>query len=353
MSGYFGASLRALAAAGVDITLVYRESVPEAPFDEASLAFEGRRLHWADADGPREVLRALGDAEADVVLVASWNFRDYVRFARDVKRRRPETVTVMAMDNQWLETPKQWAGRLVASVYVARGFDAAFVPGDRQVAFAERMGFRDRPILQGLYCADDTVFGSGDRAQPESSFLYVGRMIPEVKGLETLIAAYQIYRDQVTDPWPLRLSGGGPLAGEFASVRGATVVGFSQPSDVARLMAQSGCLVLPSAFEPWGVVVHEAALSGLPLVLSSRVGAASAFLREGRNGYGFSAGSVTELAGQLTRIHHHTSGELRAMSEVSRELGGIWTTAEWAAKFAEDVAYLSRAATRDRADRTI
>ncbi len=42
---------------------------------------------------------------------------------------------------------------------------------------------------------------------------------------------------------------------------------------------------LLSRHEPWGVVVNEAAASGLPLLLSDRVGAAPDLLRDGENGF--------------------------------------------------------------------
>ena len=42
---------------------------------------------------------------------------------------------------------------------------------------------------------------------------------------------------------------------------------------------------LLSRHEPWGVAVNEAAASGLPLLLSDRVGAAADLLRDGENGF--------------------------------------------------------------------
>ena len=49
-------------------------------------------------------------------------------------------------------------------------------------------------------------------------------------------------------------------------------------------MSAADIFALLSAHEPWGVVVNEAAASGLPLVLSDRVGAAADLLRDGENG---------------------------------------------------------------------
>jgi glycosyltransferase involved in cell wall biosynthesis len=341
MSGYFDASLRALSAAGVDVTLVYREPESNAPFDPTAFGHGGRSISWADADGPGRALAGLSGLAPDVLLVSSWNFREYLKYARETKNQRPACLTVMGMDNQWLDTPRQWLGRAVAPWYVARGFDAAFVAGDRQVAFAERVGFRRRPIFQGLYCADDETFRLEKHPWDAPSFLYAGRLIPSIKGVETLLAAYRTYRAKVSEPWPLRIAGTGPLETALSETPGVILEGFAQPAALAAIMARSACLVLPSAFEPWGVVAHEAALTGLPLLLSSRVGAAAAFLREGRNGESFPAGSVDLLAARLLQIHHSPSERLEQMSLASRELAVTSTTSAWASKFVADADWLS------------
>ena len=38
-------------------------------------------------------------------------------------------------------------------------------------------------------------------------------------------------------------------------------------------------------FEPWGVVIHEAAAAGLPIIASHLCGATTAYVRDGVNGF--------------------------------------------------------------------
>ena len=45
---------------------------------------------------------------------------------------------------------------------------------------------------------------------------------------------------------------------------------------------------MPSKKEPWGVVLQEMAIAGLPLLTSQHVGAATMFLEEHENGLVFS-----------------------------------------------------------------
>jgi glycosyltransferase involved in cell wall biosynthesis len=54
-------------------------------------------------------------------------------------------------------------------------------------------------------------------------------------------------------------------------------------------------LVLPSDYEPWGVVVTEAAAAGLAVIASSVVGAAADVVEEGVNGRIFRRGDKEHL----------------------------------------------------------
>ena len=48
--------------------------------------------------------------------------------------------------------------------------------------------------------------------------------------------------------------------------------GFLQSESLARWYVHAGAFVLPSVSEPWGLVVNEAAASGLPLLVSISCG---------------------------------------------------------------------------------
>src|SRR2546423_15439767 len=62
--------------------------------------------------------------------------------------------------------------------------------------------------------------------------------------------------------------------------------GFVQPPDVARMMRDaSSCFVLTSHIEPFGVVVQEAAPSGLPILCMDFSGAVAGLVQVGHNGW--------------------------------------------------------------------
>jgi glycosyltransferase involved in cell wall biosynthesis len=129
--------------------------------------------------------------------------------------------------------------------------------------------------------------------------LSVGRAVPE-KGFDVLAAAC-----------------------ERAGVRLETVSGGLDEEALARRYVDADMFALLSRHEPWGVVVNEAAASGLPLVLSDRVGAAYDLLRDGQNGFLVPADDVDAAAAAIRKLADHA--ELRRrMGERSRELVSAW-----------------------------
>ena len=107
-------------------------------------------------------------------------------------------------------------------------------------------------------------------------------------------------------------------------------LGFVQVKDMPAVMEQCGVFVLPSSYEPWGVVVHEHACAGFPMVLSSAVGAGDRFLTETGNGFRFISGDAGTLSSMLRMTMLSTDAELLGMGRRSAELGAQWNPKEWA-----------------------
>ncbi|HEU0303420.1 MAG TPA: glycosyltransferase, partial [Gaiellaceae bacterium] len=103
----------------------------------------------------------------------------------------------------------------------------------------------------------------------------------------------------------------------------AELMGELPQDRVAEAYAAADVFALLSAHEPWGVVVNEAAATGLPLVLSERVGAAADLLRDGENGMLVPHGDVRATADAFRRLA--ADPELRRRYGArSRELVSAW-----------------------------
>jgi glycosyltransferase involved in cell wall biosynthesis len=110
---------------------------------------------------------------------------------------------------------------------------------------------------------------------------------------------------------------------ERAGVRPDLVIGGASEHELAQRYVDADVFALLSRHETWGVVVNEAAASGLPLVLSDRVGAAYDLLRDGENGFLVPADDVGAAADALRTLA--ADPELRRrMGERSRALVRGW-----------------------------
>jgi glycosyltransferase involved in cell wall biosynthesis len=178
------------------------------------------------------------------------------------------------------------------------------VPGDRLFPFPYEPDYRRVSSAFRSDCESAAhQFGLPSRRR---RILYSGRLVP-VKRVDLLIAAFQILADERPE-WDLVIAGDGPerdnlTAMVIPSLRDRVrFLGFiNGPDSLAAIYGASDILVLPSDYEPWGVVVTEAA-TRLALVCSSKVGAAPDLIEDHHNGLVFEAGSQTSLMTALREV---------------------------------------------------
>ena len=115
-------------------------------------------------------------------------------------------------------------------------------------------------------------------------------------------------------------------------------LGYKSPDEIQDYVKDAGCFVLPSVYEPWGVVVHEAALMGLPMLCSNRIQAATAYLKEDENGFAFDPLDEEEMAAAFSKMMRLSDEKLAEMGSESHRLGMSYTTADWAQRAMEFVA---------------
>lgn len=162
-------------------------------------------------------------------------------------------------------------------------------------------------------------------------FLYVGRLADE-KRVDLLIDAFgMIARNR--PEWDLVIVGAGPLEQDLHQrvrmdlrdrVHWLGAINVEQ--DIANIYRACDVFVLPSQFEPWGVVVVEAALAGLALVCSDVVGAAADLLVQDRNGALFLSRSSSALANAMALVS--ASNHIDAFKKHSMEVSREWLTAQ-------------------------
>lgn len=234
---------------------------------------------------------------------------------------------VSGSDNQWAGDWKDRIKALFGWWMYRRYFNYLWVPGNRQVEFACHIGYTAGNIIRNVYCADVDIYKQQYRQKIATkkeyprTIVFVGRFTA-VKGIDILIEAFKQANTE-TPGWKLVLVGAGDKEYTFDSNSGIETMGFMSTEDLAKNSLNWGVFCLPSHKEPWGVVVHEFAAAGLPLICSDRVGAADAFVRDGENGYIFKNGSVASLKEKLLAVMRKTDAELWKMAAKSAVIADV------------------------------
>jgi glycosyltransferase involved in cell wall biosynthesis len=137
--------------------------------------------------------------------------------------------------------------------------------------------------------------------------VFSGRIVRD-KRPEMLLDAFLQIADHRPE-WDLIFVGDGPLRAPLEkrvppSMKDRVVwCGFlDSQADVAAVYKASDVLVLPSDYEPWALVVNEAAAAGMAIVASSVVGAAAELVRDGVNGRVFPPGDSHALTDCLLDV---------------------------------------------------
>jgi glycosyltransferase involved in cell wall biosynthesis len=71
---------------------------------------------------------------------------------------------------------------------------------------------------------------------------------------------------------------------------------------ISAICRASDVLCLPSDYEPWALVINEAAAAGQAIVASQVVGAAAELVRDGLNGRVFPTGDLKALVATLFEV---------------------------------------------------
>lgn len=101
-------------------------------------------------------------------------------------------------------------------------------------------------------------------------------------------------------------------------------LGFVNQSGLPQVYCSSDLMVLPSEYEPFGVVVNEAMLCQCPVIVSDRVGAHVDLVRENETGFTYPCGDLDALAGVLRKAFE-SRDHLKQMGNVARARMSEWS----------------------------
>ncbi|MFH6769535.1 glycosyltransferase family 4 protein [Gaetbulibacter aquiaggeris] len=232
-----------------------------------------------------QLYRKILEINPKLIVVAGWFIKDFVGVAKKINKTLNIPV-VSYSDTQWRNNWKQKLNCLISPWHLKKAFSHIWVAGIYQYEYARKLRFEKNQIIYNSLSCDIKLFQNVSFEQKTSdypkNFLFIGRFVP-VKGLHLLMDAWQ----QISDKkgWTLTLVGDGPLKTHYQNEESVIVKNFMPQTQLIKEIQQSGCFILPSVFEPWALVIHEAAAAGLPIIATDVCGATPHFVINGFNGY--------------------------------------------------------------------
>ena len=186
------------------------------------------------------------------------------------------------------------------------------------------------------FCAQDReIMRSAARTRwgmsaNERIVLFVGRLEAH-KGLEELLSAFACAVDE-EDDLRLAIVGDGSLRPRIEAVAANAdgriiYLGRLSSDDVLHAYLAADLLVLPSLFEPWGLVVNEAMACGLPVIVSDRVGCGEDLVRHGETGLVVRADREAELTSAILQLARDAPAR-HEMRQAAETLISNWTLAD-------------------------
>jgi glycosyltransferase involved in cell wall biosynthesis len=331
LADYFLACLKKLKEMyDVEIHVIHWPVNREAPF-----AFDfpkGIKFYQKGSfSNKKDLAQKIDDISPDFIYCSGWMDKDYLAAA---KKYTKEIPVVIGLDTKWEGKARQYGAAIVSRLTISKIFTHCWVPGNQQKKYALKLGFKENEIMMGYYSADvdyfkaisEQIIETKNKKYPHR-FIYVGRYY-DFKGITDLWDAFIAWQKETKTDWELWCLG----TGDIPPINHPAIkhFGFIQPKDLKPYIEQTGVFIMPSRFEPWGVVLHEYTAAGFPVICSDKVGATEAFLRDGENGYIYPAGDIMALKKAIGKITLLNDEKMREMGSKSAKLAAQITPTKWA-----------------------
>lgn len=245
-------------------------------------------------------------------------------------------------DRTWRHFWRHWVKKLLYPLLFR--LPSRFLPGGtRQARYLGQYGVKQERMTIAQMTVDVCAirrFCSQDREAARSAararwgmsadariVLFVGRLEAS-KGLQELLSAFTCVVAEEKDLC-LAIAGDGSLRARVEAIAAKpdchiTYLGRLSGDDVLRSYLAADLLVLPSLFEPWGLVINEAMACGLPVIVSDRVGCVDDLVRPGETGLIVGAGREIDLASAIRQLARDEPAR-RHMGQAAERLISNWT----------------------------
>ena len=214
----------------------------------------------------------------------------------------------------------QWVKNLITNE-----IDGLWLPSKNYDAEYAALVRKSTLFFHGYNCIDNQLFMCKERKDTGINvFICVARLVP-IKNICNLLRAWKLVEKRKQN-CKLVIIGDGPEfvdLNELAlnmSLKRVDFLGAVDNSEIPGHFYNSSAFILPSLSESWGLVVNEAMASGLPILLSNRINASDALLKEGENGFSFDPTNVKTIAEKMLAFINLACPEKKEMCNNSLKI---------------------------------
>lgn len=168
-------------------------------------------------------------------------------------------------------------------------FDNFWGTGEDHAQYARLMGFKGKNIFKGFYVGNRNVFKKKKfKKNAIPKLIFIGRDHSN-KNLDFLIKILQKINN-ASVKITLTVIG----INKTTESKYIEYLGFKNSFQINEISSKHDYFILPSKYEPWGVVTHEQLMIGNPVIISDICGSSSLIKNE-KNGYIFKNNDSNEL----------------------------------------------------------
>lgn len=266
-----------------------------------------RRNNWRTF---RNLLRLMKRIRCHKVIYAGWLAPEYNLYAFLSSRKK----NVMVCESSLLDVSFAGVAGIIKKAIINR-MSAVLPSGKPHDELFQSIGFKGRRNITGSVGIFNKTGRKKKNIHQPLRYLYVGRLV-DVKNIALLVEEFNISGK------PLTIVGSGTLEKELKqkAKENISFTGFIDNEKLGEVYQIHDVFVLPSYYEPWGLVVEEAVYWGLPVIVSDKVGSSIDIVKDLGTGLVFQSRDRESLATAINEMENRFSEFYNSVMNVNWDL---------------------------------
>ena len=255
------------------------------------------------------LIKSIKNYQADAILIFGWKFHSHLKAIFYFKNKIP---VLFRGDSTLLDGQNKMKTliRQLSLTFVYKHIDYALYVGQENKKYFLKHKLKPKQLFFAPHAVDNQRFSEENDIRKEKAnrkredlgikktdivYLFVGKFEAKKAPMDIVKLASKVKNPQIK----FLFVGNGKLEQEMKSTAGENCffLNFQNQREMPIIYRMGDCLILPShgPGETWGLVVNEAMASGLPAIVSNKVGCATDLITPNKNGFVFPKGSIDTL----------------------------------------------------------